>query len=210
MIETLTSRERLLRALNHQEPDRVPIDLGGNQTGIHKFAYQALFKHLGIRRPVGHHGRRAAVGPAVRGGAGAVPRRYPLHRRRGRPATSKGGIVQNRRDGRLWHDLTDEFGVTWSMPDDQPLLHGHLPSSAGRGDDRRPRRLSVSQGRRSEPLRRAAPAGAAAAQRNALCGRQRHLGRGLRNLLVSARPGTLVHGPARPSPSSARPCWTRR
>jgi len=24
-------------------------------------------------------------------------------------------IVQAERDGRLWHDLTDEFGVTWSM-----------------------------------------------------------------------------------------------
>ena len=35
--ETMTSRERLLKALNHEQPDRVPIDLGGNQTGIHKF-----------------------------------------------------------------------------------------------------------------------------------------------------------------------------
>ncbi|MCK5862467.1 MAG: methyltransferase, partial [Candidatus Hydrogenedentes bacterium] len=46
--ETMTSRERLLTALNHTEPDRVPIDLGGNQTGIHKFAYRELIRHLGI------------------------------------------------------------------------------------------------------------------------------------------------------------------
>ena len=46
--ETMTSRQRVLAALNHQTPDRVPIDLGGNQTGIHKFAYQALLEHLGI------------------------------------------------------------------------------------------------------------------------------------------------------------------
>ena len=39
--ETMTSRQRMLQALNHQVPDRVPIDLGGNQTGIHKFAYRA-------------------------------------------------------------------------------------------------------------------------------------------------------------------------
>ena len=32
----------------------------------------------------------------------------------------QGGIVQNRRDGRLWHDLRDEFGIVWSMPDDHP------------------------------------------------------------------------------------------
>ena len=32
----------------------------------------------------------------------------------------RGGIEQNRRNGRLWHDLRDEFGVVWSMPDDHP------------------------------------------------------------------------------------------
>ena len=46
--ETMTSRARLLAALNHEEPDRVPIDLGGNQTGIHKHAYDALLAHLGL------------------------------------------------------------------------------------------------------------------------------------------------------------------
>ncbi len=47
--ETLTPRQRVIQALNHQIPDRVPIDLGGNQTGIHKNAYRALLQHLGIR-----------------------------------------------------------------------------------------------------------------------------------------------------------------
>jgi uroporphyrinogen decarboxylase len=32
-----------------------------------------------------------------------------------------GAIRQNERDGRLWHDLKDEFGVVWSMRDDQRL-----------------------------------------------------------------------------------------
>jgi hypothetical protein len=45
---TMTSRERVLAALDHREPDRVPIDLGGNQTGIHKVAYRALVEHLGL------------------------------------------------------------------------------------------------------------------------------------------------------------------
>ena len=36
------------------------------------------------------------------------------------PAGFDGAIRQNRRDGRLWHDLCDEFGVVWSMPDDRP------------------------------------------------------------------------------------------
>jgi uroporphyrinogen decarboxylase len=36
-------------------------------------------------------------------------------------ASFKGGVVERQRDGRLWHDFTDEFGITWSMPDDSPL-----------------------------------------------------------------------------------------
>lgn len=45
----LSSRERLLIALNHGEPDRVPFDLGSTQvTGIHAVAYRALRHHLGL------------------------------------------------------------------------------------------------------------------------------------------------------------------
>jgi uroporphyrinogen decarboxylase len=32
----------------------------------------------------------------------------------------KGGVVQRERGGRRWHDFTDEFGITWSMPEDYP------------------------------------------------------------------------------------------
>jgi uroporphyrinogen decarboxylase len=46
--ETMTPRQRVLRALNHETPDRVPIDLGGNQTGIHKNAYRKLALYLGL------------------------------------------------------------------------------------------------------------------------------------------------------------------
>ena len=36
-------RERVLHALNHHEPDRIPVDLGATVlTGIHKDAYRAL------------------------------------------------------------------------------------------------------------------------------------------------------------------------
>ena len=54
--ETMSSRERVLTAINHQVPDRVPIDLGGFQTGIHKGAYVPLLKHLGIEDRVGSVG----------------------------------------------------------------------------------------------------------------------------------------------------------
>jgi len=45
----LTSRERLLKALNHEEPDRVPIDLGAHPSStIAALAYFNLRKHLGV------------------------------------------------------------------------------------------------------------------------------------------------------------------
>ncbi len=115
--ETLTSRQRVMKALNHEEPDRIPIDLGGNQTGIHKIAYQALLKTLGLDDEV-------TIMDAVQQLARpceAVLERFHVDTRyiAAKAADGfKGEIVQNRRDGRLWHDLTDEFGVVWSMPDD--------------------------------------------------------------------------------------------
>lgn len=45
----MTSRERVLAALNHEQPDRVPIDFGGHRSsGIAAIAYARLKKHLGI------------------------------------------------------------------------------------------------------------------------------------------------------------------
>jgi uroporphyrinogen decarboxylase len=47
----MTHRDRVMLAINHKEPDRVPIDLGGFQTGIMVQAYDRLKKHLGIISP---------------------------------------------------------------------------------------------------------------------------------------------------------------
>lgn len=45
----MNSRERLLTTLNHQEPDRIPLDLGSTQvTGIHKAAYTRLRQTVGL------------------------------------------------------------------------------------------------------------------------------------------------------------------
>jgi uroporphyrinogen decarboxylase len=47
--EKMTPRERVLLALNHKEPDRVPIDLGATIiSSIHKNAYVDLKEHLGM------------------------------------------------------------------------------------------------------------------------------------------------------------------
>jgi uroporphyrinogen decarboxylase len=47
----MTSRERLLTALRHEEPDRVPIDWGGGTTGIEAEAYDRLKQLLGFEGP---------------------------------------------------------------------------------------------------------------------------------------------------------------
>ena len=45
----MTSRERVMSAVNHHEPDRVPVDLGGHRSsGIMAIAYNKLKQHLGI------------------------------------------------------------------------------------------------------------------------------------------------------------------
>ncbi|MCX6377030.1 MAG: hypothetical protein NTU88_13530 [Armatimonadetes bacterium] len=114
-----TSRDRLLTALNHHEPDRVPIDLGGNQTGIHKFAYQKLLDHLGMDEEI-------VIMDLVQ--QLARPSEAVLERLRvdtryisaKGPDSFKGEVVRRERDGAMWSDFTDEFGVTWSMPDERP------------------------------------------------------------------------------------------
>ena len=44
----MNSRERLLTALRHKEPDRIPIDVGGTPTGIEVEAYDRLKELLGF------------------------------------------------------------------------------------------------------------------------------------------------------------------
>ena len=50
----MTSRERVLAALNHSEPDRIPVDLGAHRSsGISAITYHQLRKHLGLeQKPV--------------------------------------------------------------------------------------------------------------------------------------------------------------
>lgn len=50
----LSSRERVLRAIEHREPDRVPIDFSGHRSsGIAAIAYAKLRRHLGLPpRPI--------------------------------------------------------------------------------------------------------------------------------------------------------------
>jgi len=49
---SMTSRERVIQALNYQKPDRVPLDLGGcGQTGMHVDTLYKLRQALGLDEP---------------------------------------------------------------------------------------------------------------------------------------------------------------
>ncbi len=48
-MTVMTSRERVLAALSHGQPDRVPLDLGGtrNSTMVLE-GYERLLRHFGL------------------------------------------------------------------------------------------------------------------------------------------------------------------
>jgi uroporphyrinogen decarboxylase len=105
--------------LNHQIPDRVPIDFGGFQTGIHREAYKDLIAYLGLKEEV------VILDPVqqIVKPSETILERFRVDTRyvcAHAPESFKRGIVRSEREGRLWHDLRDEFGVVWSMPDDEP------------------------------------------------------------------------------------------
>jgi uroporphyrinogen decarboxylase len=52
-MSPLSHRERVLAVINHEAPDRLPVDFGGSPaTGINLLAYQRLKQHLGLPGPV--------------------------------------------------------------------------------------------------------------------------------------------------------------
>lgn len=52
----MNSRERVLKAVNFESPDRVPIDLGAiRASGINAVVYDKLKKRLGIESPTRVH-----------------------------------------------------------------------------------------------------------------------------------------------------------
>jgi uroporphyrinogen decarboxylase len=106
----MTSRERVRAALNHQEPDRVPIDLGqATGDGITLTAYRNLVRHLGMSdRPIQVKDRRGQTARVDE----AVLRRFHVDVR---------GIGLGGPEG--WKDVwlddrtyQDEWGVVRTMP----------------------------------------------------------------------------------------------
>jgi uroporphyrinogen decarboxylase len=111
----MQSRQRILTAINHLEPDRVPFDLGGTiVTGIQANAYRRLRKVLGLpdREIVISDIRQqlALVDDDVMDTLGVDVRNVSPA-----SATDYQRIIHRTQDGRYDY-FFDEFGIGWRMP----------------------------------------------------------------------------------------------
>jgi uroporphyrinogen decarboxylase len=135
----LTSRERVLTALQRREPDRVPYDFGGTfVTGSHHIAYRRLREHLGLSPEVEMADVRlglAWVDRDVRDllgvDTGIVATRPPD------PASWQLEV----RDAGEYLELTDEYGMGWRQPREgglyfdlhhSPLADAETPADVAR------------------------------------------------------------------------------
>lgn len=136
---TLTSKERVLTALDHREPDRVPVVIGvSNATSLKMKAYRRLKEHLGIKAPDEYLYQRPELGTArldertlerlggdVRGVLDLEPgavRERNRQREPGTPSTDSWGIGQVELEEGEWfpgiHPLQD--ATTGEELDDYP------------------------------------------------------------------------------------------
>ncbi|HSB82131.1 MAG TPA: uroporphyrinogen decarboxylase family protein [Candidatus Methylomirabilis sp.] len=117
-MASMGHRERVMRALNHQEPDRVPLDLGATRSSsLVVEAYENLNRHLGVKAPT----RILSKWLHIAHPSEAMLRRFDIDTRgvgQGGPdnwqdKTSSGdsyedewGVVRSRPAGSLYYDLT--------------------------------------------------------------------------------------------------------
>ena len=109
----MNGKERILTAVAHKEPDRVPMDFGGSMvTSIHKIAYDKLKKHLNIlgdKKTEIARGRSlvAKVDAEVQDSLGIDTRMLIANSPDGWASEMPAG------DNRL----IDEWGIEWHLPD---------------------------------------------------------------------------------------------
>ncbi len=104
----LSHRDRVLTALAHRKPDRVPLDLGGTQTGMLVEPYDALKRQLGLTTPT-------QVGNIVMGLARIeepVLQRFDIDIRHVLPRSPDGYRFELLPDDSFY----DEFGTRWLRP----------------------------------------------------------------------------------------------
>ena len=111
-----TSFQRVFTALEHKEPDRVPIDLGGTAvTGINIHALRKLKDHLGIPGEVLLRDQVTQL--AVTDDATFAYLDLDVRSVQPHPPNNPGPARDEGQVGRYYR-LTDEWGMGWHMPVD--------------------------------------------------------------------------------------------
>jgi uroporphyrinogen decarboxylase len=109
----MNSRERVLAALDHREPDRIPFDLGGTgATGIHITAYQNLRQYLGLPHV---EIRTDDIIQQLATVDADVAERLGTDCRNVAPRSSAIYNLEFRDEGD-YTAYTDEWGIDWRMP----------------------------------------------------------------------------------------------
>jgi uroporphyrinogen decarboxylase len=106
----LTHRDRVLTALEHSEPDRVPIDFGGTQTSILVEPYNTLKRTLDIQSPTETHNLVLGLARVEE----PVLERFDVDFRHVLPRPADTWALQLRPDD----SFTDEWGIRWHRPPD--------------------------------------------------------------------------------------------
>ncbi len=111
----MNSRERVRLALNHQQPDRVPFDLGGTGlSNIHLDAYRNLRRQMGLPRV---EVRVLAMAEQLAVVDEDVARRLKTDARLIQPGISS-AFRYVFRDEDAYEAYTDEWGIGWRKPKD--------------------------------------------------------------------------------------------
>jgi len=104
----MNSRERVMKALNHEEPDLVPIDMGSTEnTTLTRVAYTNLRKHLGMQedsRPFVINRMMDAVYPSE-----DLLRHYRVDFRPVRPSSTYNPDIREMPDDSFY----DEMDIRW-------------------------------------------------------------------------------------------------
>jgi len=129
----MTSRERLLKTLNHQEPDRIPFDLGSTQlTGISRTAYKNLLSYLG--EPEEETKWTDVIQQLVLPSEKILDQ-FQVDIRGLLPLTSHNWDVHSKLvdTGNDWH-YQDEWGITHSFPKNNGNWFSIIKSPLAEGD----------------------------------------------------------------------------
>ena len=130
-VEKMNSRERLLCTLNHKEPDRVPLDIGGTLvSSISHVAYLRLREYLGLPK------EEVRIFDEVQGLAQISPDMIERLN-----VDARGVFMGNWKDYKVerWSDenfqyFKDMWGITWRKPVEGGYYYDHWNNPI-QGDD---------------------------------------------------------------------------